>query len=116
MRYQDHVVKQTQRALDDVLRAVEALPEDKRDWKPAETARSALNQLQEIAMSPRFFVPILLEGKMPEEIAEASAGNLLDVPWIEPEDVAHAVVFLASDKARYVTGSSFMIDAGLLTR
>jgi len=57
-----------------------------------------------------------LEGKTPEEIAEASAGNLLDVPWIEPEDVAHAVVFLASDKARYVTGSSFMIDAGLLTR
>ena len=57
-----------------------------------------------------------LEGKTPEEIGEASAGNLLDVPWIEPEDVAHAVVFLASDKARYVTGSSFMIDAGLLTR
>ena len=57
-----------------------------------------------------------LEGKTPEEIGEASAGNLLDVPWIEPEDVAHAVVFLASDKARYVTGSSFMIDAGLLAR
>ena len=66
MRYQDQVVKQTQRALDDVLRAVEALPEDKRDWKPAETARSALNQLQEVAMSPQFFVPILREGKMPE--------------------------------------------------
>jgi len=57
-----------------------------------------------------------LEGKTPEEIGEASAGNLLDVPWIEPEDVAHAVVFLASDKARYVTGSAFMIDAGLLTQ
>lgn len=57
-----------------------------------------------------------LEGKTPEEIGETSAGNLLDVPWIEPDDVAHAVVFLASDKARYVTGSSFMIDAGLLTR
>lgn len=66
MRYQDQVVKQTQRALDDVLRAVKALPEDKRDWKPAETARSALNQLQEVAMSPRFFVPILRDGKMPE--------------------------------------------------
>ena len=57
-----------------------------------------------------------LEGKTPEAIAEASAGNLLDVPWIEPDDVAHAVVFLASDKARYVTGSSFILDAGLLTR
>ncbi len=57
-----------------------------------------------------------LEGKTPEEIGEATASNLLDVPWIEPEDVAHAVVFLASEKARYVTGSQFMIDAGLLTR
>lgn len=57
-----------------------------------------------------------MEGKTPREIAEASAGNLLPVPWIEPEDVAHAVVYLASDKARFVTGSQFVIDAGLLTR
>jgi SDR family mycofactocin-dependent oxidoreductase len=57
-----------------------------------------------------------LEGKTPREIAEASAGNLLPVPWIEPEDVANAVLYLASDKARFVTGSQFVIDAGLLTR
>ncbi len=57
-----------------------------------------------------------LEGLTPKEIAERSAGNLLPVPWIEPEDVAHAVVYLASDRARYVTGSPFVIDAGLLSR
>ncbi len=57
-----------------------------------------------------------LEGKTPQEIGEASAGNLLPVPWIEAEDVANAVLYLASDKARYVTGSQFVIDAGLLTR
>ncbi|MEX2114726.1 MAG: SDR family oxidoreductase, partial [Pirellulales bacterium] len=57
-----------------------------------------------------------LEGATPREIAERSAGNLLDVPWIEPEDVAAAVVFLASDNARFITGSQFVIDAGLLTR
>jgi len=57
-----------------------------------------------------------LEGKTPQQIAEASAGNLLPVPWIEPEDVANAVLYLASDKARLVTGSQFVIDAGLLTR
>jgi SDR family mycofactocin-dependent oxidoreductase len=57
-----------------------------------------------------------LEGKTPKEIAEASAGNLLPVPWIEPEDVANAVLYLASNRARYVTGSQFVIDAGLLTR
>ena len=60
--------------------------------------------------------PAAMEGKTPEEIAEASAGNLQPVPWIEPEDVANAVLFLASDKARYVDGSQFVLDAGLLTR
>jgi NAD(P)-dependent dehydrogenase (short-subunit alcohol dehydrogenase family) len=57
-----------------------------------------------------------LEGATPREIAERSAGNLIPVPWIEPEDVAKAVVFLTSDAARFVTGSQFVIDAGLLTR
>ena len=41
-----------------------------------------------------------MEGKTTEEIAEASAGNLLPVPWIEPSDVAEAVRFLVSDRAR----------------
>jgi SDR family mycofactocin-dependent oxidoreductase len=57
-----------------------------------------------------------LEGLTPREIAERSAGNLLPVPWIEPEDVAQAVVYLASDRARYVTGAPLILDAGLLTR
>ncbi|WP_256758893.1 mycofactocin-coupled SDR family oxidoreductase [Cohnella sp. WQ 127256] len=57
-----------------------------------------------------------LEGTTAAEIAERSAGNLLDVPWIETEDVAYAVLFLSSDRARYITGSPFVLDAGLLTR
>jgi len=57
-----------------------------------------------------------LEGLTPKEIAERSAGNLLPAPWIEPEDVANAVLYLASDRARYVTGAPLVIDAGLLTR
>jgi SDR family mycofactocin-dependent oxidoreductase len=57
-----------------------------------------------------------LEGLTPQEIAERSAGNLLPVPWIEPEDVANAVLFLASERARYVTGAPLIIDAGLLSR
>lgn len=57
-----------------------------------------------------------MEGLTPREVAERSAGNLLPVPWIEPEDVADSVLFLASDKARYVTGSQYVLDAGLLTR
>jgi len=56
-----------------------------------------------------------LEGKTPTEIAEASAGNLQPVPWIESEDVAEMVLYLASEKARFVTGAQFVIDAGLLS-
>jgi NAD(P)-dependent dehydrogenase (short-subunit alcohol dehydrogenase family) len=57
----------------------------------------------------------MLEGLTPQQIAERSAGNLLPMPWIEPADVAAAVVFLASSKARSITGSEFVLDAGLLT-
>ena len=57
-----------------------------------------------------------LEGLTPKEVAERSAGNLIDVPWVEPGDVANLVVFLASDKSRFITGSQFVVDAGLLTR
>lgn len=41
------------------------------------------------------------------------ARNLLPVPWVEPVDVANAVVFLASDAARYITGTQLVVDAGL---
>jgi SDR family mycofactocin-dependent oxidoreductase len=57
-----------------------------------------------------------MEGKTPLEVAEQSAGNLLPVPWVETSDVAEAVRFLVSEKARYLTGTEFVIDAGLLTR
>jgi NAD(P)-dependent dehydrogenase (short-subunit alcohol dehydrogenase family) len=57
-----------------------------------------------------------LEGMTTQEIAERSAGNLLPVPWIEPRDVADAVLYLAGESGRYVTGTTLVIDAGLLTR
>lgn len=57
-----------------------------------------------------------LEGLTPREVAERSAGNLLPVPWVEVEDVADSVLFLSSEKARFVTGSQYVLDAGLLTR
>lgn len=33
-------------------------------------------------------------------------------PYVEPRDVSNAVLFLASDEARYVTGLQFTVDAG----
>ncbi|MGY2127997.1 mycofactocin-coupled SDR family oxidoreductase [Blastococcus sp. SYSU DS0617] len=38
--------------------------------------------------------------------------NLLPIRWVEPVDISNAVVWLASDMARYVTGVQLPIDAG----
>jgi hypothetical protein len=66
VRLQDQIVKQTQRALDDVLRAVEAIPVDKQGWKPAETARSSLELMEEMANFPVFLLPIVEKGFVPD--------------------------------------------------
>ena len=38
--------------------------------------------------------------------------NTLPVPWIEPVDVSNAILWLASDEARYITGVALPVDAG----
>lgn len=38
--------------------------------------------------------------------------NLLPVPWVDPVDVSNAIIWLASDAARYVTGVTLPVDAG----
>ncbi len=52
-----------------------------------------------------------------EDVAEVlAARHLLPVPWVDPVDVANAVVFLVSDEARYITGTQLVVDAGLLEK
>ncbi|PXX10435.1 mycofactocin-coupled SDR family oxidoreductase [Mycolicibacterium moriokaense] len=52
-----------------------------------------------------------------DDVAEVLAvRHLLPVPWVEPVDVANAVVFLASDEARYITGTQLVVDAGLVEK
>lgn len=36
----------------------------------------------------------------------------MPIPYIEPSDISHAVVYLASDESRYVTGQQLFVDAG----
>jgi len=66
MRYQDQIVRATQKALDDVCRAALSVPADKTNWSPMGEARSVLSQMQEIATSGAWFLPIIRDGIAPE--------------------------------------------------
>jgi SDR family mycofactocin-dependent oxidoreductase len=57
----------------------------------------------------------------PHPTAESAAPffqttNALPVPWVEPVDISNAVLFLASDEARYITGVTLPVDAGALLK
>ncbi|KRE22959.1 mycofactocin-coupled SDR family oxidoreductase [Agromyces sp. Soil535] len=52
-----------------------------------------------------------------ERLAERfQAMNALPVPWVEPVDISNAVLWLASDESRYVTGVMLPVDAGATTK
>ena len=38
------------------------------------------------------------------------------MPWVEPVDISNAVLFLASDEARYITGVTLPVDAGAMLK
>jgi NAD(P)-dependent dehydrogenase (short-subunit alcohol dehydrogenase family) len=42
--------------------------------------------------------------------------NAMPIPFVEPIDVSNAVLFLASEESRYVTGVQLRVDAGSLLR
>ena len=41
-----------------------------------------------------------------------SVQQAMKIPFVEPEDISNAVLWLASDEARYVTGMQLRVDAG----
>ena len=56
--------------------------------------------------------------QLDEEAFEAASAmnHVLPMPWVESIDISNAVLFLASDEARYITGVALPVDAGLLSR
>ena len=42
--------------------------------------------------------------------------NALPIKWVEPVDISNALLFLASDEARYITGVTLPIDAGCVIK
>jgi len=54
-----------------------------------------------------------LENPTQEDAIPAFASvNLIPVPWVDPVDISNAVLYLASDESRFVTGHTLSVDAG----
>ena len=64
----------------------------------------------------RLFRPDLEHPTKADFAPASQALNALPIPWVDPADVSNAVLFLASDEARYVTGVAFPIDAGAVIK
>ncbi|MCV7066051.1 mycofactocin-coupled SDR family oxidoreductase [Mycolicibacterium farcinogenes] len=58
-----------------------------------------------------------LENPGPDDMAVvAQLMHVLPVGWVEPVDISNAVLFLASDEARYITGLPVTVDAGSMLK
>jgi SDR family mycofactocin-dependent oxidoreductase len=60
----------------------------------------------------RVFRPDLDNPTAEDMTGPATAVNVLPIPWVEPVDISNAVLWLASDESRYVTGITLPVDAG----
>jgi SDR family mycofactocin-dependent oxidoreductase len=67
----------------------------------------------------KLFMPHLESPTREDAEAEGSnyrAVNAIPIPWVDPIDISNAVLFLASDEARYITGIAMPVDAGFLLK
>lgn len=69
-------------------------------------------ELMDNAMVRKVFRPDLADPTYDDAIDSYAVLNLWDVPWVESVDVANAALWLASDEARFVTGSAIPVDLG----
>ena len=65
------------------------------------------------AIAPGFITTEMTEA-LPEEIKETMLKQIPLAKLGQPEDIAKAVVFFASDSANYITGQTLQIDGGMV--
>lgn len=65
------------------------------------------------AIAPGFITTEMTDG-LPEELKEAMLKQIPLAKLGQPEDIAKAVAFFASDSANYITGQTLHIDGGMV--
>jgi len=67
-------------------------------------------------VTARLFRPDLSEPTFEDAAEPLRRINLLPVPSVQAQDITDAVLWLASDDSRYVTGAAIPVDAGMLAK
>jgi (+)-trans-carveol dehydrogenase len=65
----------------------------------------------------KLFLPDV-ENPTKEQFAQRLSGSPMMLPaaWVEPADISNAVLFLASDEARFITGVTLPVDLGAMVQ
>ncbi|MQA03783.1 MAG: mycofactocin-coupled SDR family oxidoreductase [Streptosporangiales bacterium] len=64
----------------------------------------------------RLFRPDLESPTVDDAVEAFMTLNALPVKWVEARDISNALLFLASDEARYITGVALPVDAGCVIK
>jgi SDR family mycofactocin-dependent oxidoreductase len=64
----------------------------------------------------RAFRPDLEHPTREEAIVAFPAMQAMPIPFVDPVDISHLVVYLASDESRYMTGMNLRVDAGAMLK
>jgi len=85
---------------------------------PEDLAETVNTDMIQNAATYALFAPDLPENERTREVLSSRFQelNALPIPWVEPVDISNAVLWLASDESRYVTGVTLPIDAGSLAK
>jgi NAD(P)-dependent dehydrogenase (short-subunit alcohol dehydrogenase family) len=60
----------------------------------------------------KLFAPELDSPTLEDLEPRYAALNQIPIGWVEPEDISKAILFLVSDDAKYITGSTVDVGAG----
>ncbi|MGW4338432.1 mycofactocin-coupled SDR family oxidoreductase [Rhodococcus koreensis] len=62
------------------------------------------------------FRPDLETPSREDSLESFASTQIMPIPYVEPSDISNAVLFLASDESRYITGTQLSVDGGALLK